>query len=173
MSTDNFVDAELLSDLDEIRGIVGELGLRVYTASVLVTTWTPPAGQNARPGLGTRVDVTLPFTNTAPTSGDPNPSVGVRQLKRQEVVSSGGKYTDRDLKIGPITPAFAATLAQYGGGFADPNIDPEQPATPVAREIHWVISGPSIPVGGTKFSKIGEEATALHYFVIVRQTGEE
>jgi hypothetical protein len=173
MPNDSLVDAEFLGDLDEIRGIAGELGLRVYGASVLVTTWTAPAGQNARPGFGTKSQATLPFTNTAPTSGDPNPSVRVRQLKRQEIVSSGGKYTDRDMKIGPITPAFAARLAQYGGGFSDPMIDPEQPATPVCREIHWILTGPSFPAAGAKFSKIGEEATALHYNVIVRQTGEE
>jgi hypothetical protein len=164
MSDNALVDSDFLGDLDEIRGIAGELGLRVYSVNLQVATWS-----GSRVGQGTKTVSPLTFTNTAGLSGDPLPNVRVRQLSRKEVVASGGLYTDRDFKVGPMTPAFAATLAQYGGGYTDQQIDPLATSTPT--EIIWNVMGPSIPPGGASFSKVGEEATSMHYFVVLRQSG--
>jgi hypothetical protein len=158
------VDSDFLADLDEIRGISGELGLRVYSATVHVTTWS-----GSRVGQGTKAVKTLPFTNTAPTTGDPAPPIMIRQVSRKEAIASGGLYTNRDLKAGPITPYFAATLAQAGGGYSDPMIDPEATVTPT--EVTWNVLGPSLPAAGATFEKIGEEASSMHYFVYLRQSG--
>lgn len=160
----DLVDSDFLADLDEIRGIAGELGLRVYSVTLQVVTWS-----GSRAGQGTKTTAPISLTNTAPLSGDPAPPVRVRQLSRKEVIASGGLYTDRDFKVGPITPAFAATIAQYGGGYGDQQIDPAATSTPT--ELVWSVTGPSLPIGGASFSKVGEDATAMHYFVILRQSG--
>ena len=166
MSDFALVDDEFLGDLDEIRGIGGELGLRPFTVSVSFVTWS-----GARVGMGTPTTTTTTFTNTSPTPDVTTQPVMVRQVNRKEVIASGGLYTNRDLKVGPLTPAFAATLVQAGGGFADPAIDPEATNTPT--EVHWRVSGPGYPAAGATFDKVGEEATSLHYYVIIRQAAHQ
>jgi hypothetical protein len=158
------VDSSFLSDLEEIRGIGAELGLRPYTVTAVVHTWS-----GSRIGLGIKTTTKTQITNgTDPYTGLPV-TIGVRQVSRKEIVASGGAYTDRDLRVGPMTPAFAATLAGFAGGFTDSTLDPTPTGTPT--EVHYLVTGPSVPAGGAAFDKIGEEATALHYFVIIRQTG--
>jgi|GEM_PF-3359539 len=87
----------------------------------------------------------------------------VRQLKRSELIASGGLYTSQDLKVGPLTPAYVSPVT---GGYLDAAIEP-----PVvnATEVFWLISGPQVPVTGGVYTQIGEEATALHYNIIVRK----
>ena len=87
----------------------------------------------------------------------------VRQLKRSEVFASGGLYSDQDLKVGPLTPAYVNPVT---GGYTDVAIEP---AAAPASEVFWLVSGPQVPATGGVFVQIGEEATALHYYVILRK----
>ena len=87
----------------------------------------------------------------------------VQQLTRSELVASAGLYTAQDLKIGPLTPAYTLPVT---GGYADAAIEP---LVVNATEVFWLISGPQLPAVGGVFVQIGEEATALHYAVIVRK----
>jgi hypothetical protein len=168
----DFVDDELLGDLDEIRGIPGELGLRPFSVQLEITTWTGARAGLPGPGTGGSTVAVVALYNTGP-----NPQVAtvqpvqVRQLTRQEVISSGGLYTNRDLKVGPLTPQFAAALTQPGGGYLSGNLDPE--ATITATEIYWRVTGPGFPAAGAIFEKLGQESTALHHYLILRQQGHQ
>ncbi len=156
----------ILPALDAVRAIGGLLGLRVFTVTVRIRTWAGP-----RVGLGGCFDRDVPLTVQAANGTKQN--VHVRQVSRREAIASGGKYTDRDLRVGPITPPYAAAFGLSAGGFSDTTLD-IQPA-PQPTEIFWIVASPSgsfgVPPGGAFFDKIGEEATSLHTVVILRQTG--
>jgi hypothetical protein len=154
----------LLPALDTIRGIAGELGLRPYTVTVQLLTYDGP-----RPGTGTKV--AGPVLTLFHTTGPNAQPVRVRQLSRKEIVASGGLYTDRDFKVGPMTPAYSALINQFAGGVTDAQLDAE--ATVYPTEVIWAMSGPGLPAAGATFQKIGEEATSLHYFVFLRQVGRQ
>lgn len=87
----------------------------------------------------------------------------VRQLTRSEIFASGGLYAAQDLKVGPLTPAYTLPVP---GGYLDATIEPPIVS---ATEVFWLISGPQVPTVGGVFTQIGEEATALHYYIIVRK----
>jgi hypothetical protein len=159
---------DVLQALDLTRAIGGVLGLRVFQVKVRRRTWS-----GSRPGLPgtTKVDVDVVLTNLG-ADGVSYP-VRVRQISRTEAVSSGGQYTNRDLKVGPMSPVFAASAFGPSGGFDDATFDPEPNGQAV--QLIWSVSTPNgtfgIPENGTVFEKRGEEATALHYYVILRQSG--
>jgi hypothetical protein len=155
----------ILSDLDEIRGIAGELGLRPYTVTVQLLTYS-----GLRVGLGTKTAGPVLTLQNISSGPFPQP-VRVRQLTRKEIVASGGLYTDRDFKVGPMTPAYGAYVNQFAGGNTDAQLDPE--ATIYPTEVIWAMTGPGLPAGGATCAKIGEEATALHYFLFLRQSGRQ
>jgi len=144
---------DLLPDLDRVRGIPGELGLRQYAVSLAVKTWS-----GARAGMGT---ATTTFTPIRCAGGAQNPKV--RQLTQKDVVASGGVYSDQDFEVGPITPAFA------GGGTAISGFEPAQGSSPT--EIAFKLTGPGLPTGGAYYAKIGQDVTGnLHYSFILRKT---
>jgi hypothetical protein len=157
----------ILPALDAIRAIRGILGLNPFTVTVRVRSWT-----GSRPGLGAPLDVDTVLVNQG---ADLNLyPVKVVQLSRQDVIASGGQYQSGDLRIGPMTPSYIATILAAGGS-DDTTLDaPVQPIT--AREIIWIVSTNDggthgIPAGGIVAEKKGEENTAMHAFVIVRSTG--
>lgn len=162
-----FGDA-ILGPLDAVRAIGGMLVVRPNVVTVRRRVWT-----TARPGMpgGTKVDTDVVLTNLG---ADGNRyGVLVRQLSRSEAIASGGQYTDRDLKVGPITPTFAATAFGPAGGFDDGTIDPGP--TGAAVEMIWIVTPArstfGYPAVGVVFEKKGEEATSLHYHAFIRQTG--
>lgn len=143
----------ILSSVDSIRGIPGELGLRPSSVTIRVRTWS-----GSRPGepSSTYTDV-----DTSILVGGQNPKV--RHLTSNDVVASGGLYTDQDYKIGPITPEF------IGGGVSKSTIDPE--TTTTAREIFYQIVGPGEPDGGSWYQRVSDETEhSLHSYIVVRKT---
>ena len=162
----NFTQA-LLPALDSIRGIAGQLGLRPYTVTIYVDVWS-----GSRVGLGTKTSSSTTLTNT---SGPPSQPVRVAQVSRKEIIASGGLYTDRDFKIGPMTPAYGAFINSFAGGNTGAQLDP--PPTNAQVEVLWNVIGPGLPGEGSPpgamFFKLGEEATALHFFLYLRQTGKQ
>lgn len=149
-----FRDA-LLPVVDQIRGIPAQLGLYRFTVTVRVRTWV-----GGRPGTrgATSTDVD---TSIKIGGGKYDPKVA--KLSSKDVVASSGKYTDADLKIGPLTPAYT------GGGVTTDMINPSYVGN---TEVFFKISGPGFPTDGAWFKRIGDEtAAAFHYYVIVRQVG--
>jgi hypothetical protein len=148
----------LLPAVDAIRGIPGQLGLRLYTVQVFQRIWSGP-----RVGLGTNFDVA---TGVKVDLGIYQTKV--TQLTQRDVVASGGFYSDQDLQVGPITPPFA-------GSFADNDaisvFDPTLVTAPT--EILFNISGPGMPAGGGWFKKISQDVSkSFRYTFIVRRTAE-
>jgi hypothetical protein len=153
----------VLVALDACRAIRGVLGLNPFTVTVRVRTWT-----GARPGLGTKTDKTTTLTVGVPPLG-PQPCT-VREVTNQEIITSGGLYRARDLKIGPLTPSYMAGILP-AGGWGDGTVD--APVQGSAAEVFWNVAGPGMPAGGAWCKKIRESVTALHYEVFVRATGEQ
>ena len=165
------VDDDFRADLDEIRTLGGELGLRPFTVTVRRRTWSGgPLGRGPGAPGSTKVDVDTVLTNQA-ADGSSQP-VMVRQMTRQEVFASGGQLSTRDLRIGPITPAFAASILP-AGGFDDTKVNPAPDGS--TTEILWIVSSPigtyGLPPGGVVCELKGQENTALHTYVILRATG--
>jgi hypothetical protein len=154
--------------LDIVRSLGGQLGLRPFRVTVQRRVWT-----GARPALfgSTYTDQDVVLTNRD-QYGNPQP-VLVRQVSRREAIASAGFYTNRDLKVGPVTPSYAASVFGPASGFSDAAIDPAPDGQSV--QIIWVVSATGgtfgLPPNGAVFEKIGEDASALHYYAYIRQTG--
>jgi len=112
---------DLLPVCDEVRGLAGSFGLRMYTTvSVRTTTWS-----GERPGEGTAAVVDLALT----ANGQP---VKVRQISSRIVQASAGRYEDEDLVIGPITPRFTSPTT---GGYTPDQLKPWSGARNVERHV--------------------------------------
>lgn len=146
----------ILQPLDSLRSIAGVLGLRPYTVTCRVRVWS-----GERPGLGSRTDIDTVLYNTI--NGVKYP-VRVRTRTQRDVIASGGRFSDHDFLVGPMTPQYV------GGGYTIGQLDPAP--TNSATEIVWFMSGPDLPPNAA-FSKVGTEGTALHYTVILRQSGKK
>lgn len=157
-----------LSALDAIRAIPGRiqipgpLGLRVFTVTIRRRTHSGerPGAQNA-----SYVDIDTKLTNTCVDGVAVN--VRCRQVSRSEAIASGGLFTNRDLKVGPMTPPYPQGAVT--GGFDDSTMDPAPVAS--ATEIFWNVTGPGLPSGGGWFNKLSEEATSLHTYIFLRANG--
>jgi hypothetical protein len=155
----------ILPALDAIRGIGGILGLRPFTITLRVRTWS-----GGSPGKGFKTDTDVRLMNNTATGG--TTSVKARFVTTQEIIASGGLYRDRDVKVGPLTPQFAAAYGLPQGGYGDATLDPVP--TPLAQptEIFWNVIGPGMAPGGSWCSRIKEEASALHYYLVLRADGK-
>lgn len=151
-----------LPPTDALRALAGALGLRPYTVMVRIRTWS-----GERPGIGSRLDVNTVLTNTYLDGTLQN--IRVKQVSRRDIIASGGLYADQDLHVGPITPPYPAGIFGAAGGFNDPNFDPVTQNS--ATEVFWNMTGPGLPTNvGAWFKKQGEEATAQHYYIILRKS---
>lgn len=118
---------DLLPALNDARTICDDLGLRQNAVDVVVRTWTSGrVGTPATQSPGT--DYTDATVHLAP-----NPKV--RRVTQREVASSGGRYEDADLVVGPMTPAF------LGGGNTTDQLDPLVRDRGV--ELIFVLTGPN------------------------------
>jgi hypothetical protein len=154
----------ILPALDTCRTIEGRLGMRVYTVTVRQRIWT-----GERPGIGASADFDTPLVNVG-SDGFTCP-VHVRELSRNDIIASGGLYISGDLRVGPMTPAYQALFTKLAAGYTDQSaLDPKAlPATAV--EMIWFMTGPSLAAASV-LKKLSEEATSMHYYVVVRLTGE-
>lgn len=157
----------LLPVLDLVRGISGILGFRPTSVTVRVVSWTGSA-----PGRGSSSFVDTPLYVATDTSSPQNPRVV--QMSDQDVFASGGLYTNQDVKVGPLTPAFPASAVLPGGGYNPSSLNPPQPtAGSVYQEIHVKLAG-----GGFQFpvwfQRIGDEViSATRYFVVLRRSANQ
>ena len=155
--------------LDAVRSIGGLLGLRVFAVTVRKRVWS-----GGRPGVGTKTDTDTVLTNQA-ANGTLQP-VRVRQVSRSEAIASGGQYVARDLRVGPMTPSFLASLFLPAAGFDDSSMNPQPTAS--ATEMIWIVSTNDggthgLPPSGIVCELRGKESTSLHGYVILRATGRE
>lgn len=157
----SFAD-DILSSLDDIRGIAGDLGLRPFVVTLRTRRWTGPSS-----GKGVPTEMLTRLVNGC---GQP---VRVRQMSTKDIVASGGLYTDKDLRVGPMTPAYASSLSMPAGGFTPEQLDPPVPSAVISIDMQFIVTGPGIPSCGVIYDKIGQESTSLHYVLILRATGRK
>lgn len=144
----------VLPVLDFVRGrIPGMLGLRTWTVTVRVRTWS-----GARVGLGTKTDVDTVITN----SGGYSPKV--TEVSSRDIIASGGALGQAQFRVGPITPEYAT------GGTAPDTMDP--PTTTTAREVLFKLEGTGFPTGGTWCKRI-DSSTAKNFQneITLQETG--
>ena len=153
----------ILPALDAIRCVDGILGLRAYTVTLRVRTWS-----GERPGLGTFTDTTTAIVNTF-VDGTTYP-INVYPMTRRDALASGGRYVTGDLRCGPSTPAYVNAITGQTGGFTDAQLDPAVSST--STELFWLVTGPAL-AANTVCEKVGEEASATDYFFILRPTGRQ
>jgi hypothetical protein len=151
----------LLPVIDKIRGLPGLFGLRLYSISIVVRTWS-----GSRPGVdqSTSSDARSPLTVDLTKF-----NIKVRQLTAREIIASGGDFNDQDLKVGPITPPYQGSTADND---AISIFDPLPTAS--ATELFFNVQGPGFQrAAGAWFKKISQDVTApMHYEFVVRHTGE-
>lgn len=141
--------------------------MRKWRVTVRVRTW-----DGERPGDGGYTDVDTLLVHVR-EDGRASP-VMVKQVSRADAIASGGIYTNRDVRVGPITPPYPAGLFNYAGGFGDATVDPSQDPSDAPIEIFWRVTGPGWPSSDGGWSdKIGEEFTSLHAIVILRANGRK
>lgn len=158
---------ELLSMVNEMRQLPTLFGIRLYTVTVRVTSFT--GGIFNVPGEGTKTVVETPIYLDGYTT---LPKVTV--LSTRDIIASGGLYTDGDYKIDFITPFYTdVTACPYGtidvGGIAINLFDP----TPIddTVEIVYILTGPEFPTGAL-FKKIQTYAyKPFTYSIVVRKIG--
>lgn len=149
---------DILPELDDIRGIPGELGMRLFTVTVLSRTWVGP-----RVGLSTSTDAS---TTLAVSLGSFN--ARVRGLTSKDVIASGGLYTSEDLRVGPFTPPF---LGSEANGTEISIFDPTPDGN--AREVFFKVTGPGYPDAGAWFKKVGQDTLRpFQYTLTLRKTAK-
>lgn len=148
----------LLPALDIVRGIPGQLGLRLFTVTVYIRRWS-----GERPGVGTVTEQS--FELRVSKGGQP---VKVRTLTTREVVASGGLYRDLDIEVGPLTPPYPGSDADESAiDIFDPDLD-----TNTAVEMYFKVTGPRTTDLGW-YKKIEQRTDRpLRYMLVLRKTGE-
>lgn len=157
-----FVPA-VLPALDIVRSVGGILGLRVYTVTVRQRVWS-----GERPGLGGYSDTDTVLTNQGP--GGTLYNVRLRYVSSRDVIASGGKFRDRDMRVGPMTASYAASIGLNAGGWTEATVD-ATPYNSLPQEIFWNVVGPDTPAAGIWCEKIEERANSMHYEVVLRNGG--
>lgn len=167
MAAARFVPA-ILQAQDIRRSIGGLMGLRPFTVFVRTRRWS-----GNRVGQGTFVDNAggpdVQLTNGVAPLG-PQP-VRVRTLSNRDIIASGGIYRDRDMRVGPLTPSFAASILP-AGGFNDSTVDPPQVGS-IPTQIMWIVFGPGMFASGSLCDRISLDETALHISLVLRSTGRQ
>ena len=144
--------------MDILRGIPGQLGLRLFTVTIVQRTWS-----GSRVGLGINTD-----TETGVKVDLGVYQTKVKMIKASDNIASGGLYTDQDLKVGPITPPFPSSGPD---GDAITVFDPVVGASPT--ELFFHVVGPGYPAAGAWFKKISQDVTGnFRYTFIIRKTAE-
>lgn len=136
----SFLD-EMRALADEVRSIAGPTqlsgaeGMGVRTNEVRIVTRTWASGKKQVP---------LPATPGTDYIDDPSfvltPRPKVERISSSLVASSGGRYEQTDLIVGPITPAYDGPPA---GGYTPEQLDPAVAAGRKDVEKLWIITGPN------------------------------
>jgi len=111
---------DLLPVVDLLRGLTGPDVLDIRTAQLTIRTRTW-SGTEVGEGTPTDSDLVLPK------------NYRVDSLTTKEIASSGGRFSDDAVKVGPITPAFD------GGGYTPEMLNPGATADNV--EVIHILTG--------------------------------
>lgn len=121
------VSDAFLSAIDKIRALQGPAAFNIVPSQLTITQrqWS---GRTMNVGaLTTTTLAALPQYYL------------IRELSPYEVASSGGRFEQGDLKMGPITPPFAAGPWGPAGGFGAAQLFPSVPND--SGEIVYTLTG--------------------------------
>ncbi|HEY2516955.1 MAG TPA: hypothetical protein VGI39_39055 [Polyangiaceae bacterium] len=163
MATPPSLAQGLLPLLDSVRGISGALGFRPISVTIRVISWPGAPSRGAPTSL---VDTPL-------LVGWATQNPRVLQLTDRDVIASGGLYTTQDFKVGPLTPAFAASPGIPSGGYLPSQLDPPVGGVGATKEILFKLTG-----GGFQFPvwferKGDQVASATRYFLVLRRSANQ
>lgn len=143
------------------RVLLADAGLRRFDVVMRVVVWS---GQTVGEGTKTTTDTPLRIQGKRP---------GVRRVKQEDVVASGGSYEDLDMRIGPFTPTFTGASGPIASGGLEPvAFNPAVDSS--SREVYYKLVGPGM-VRGAWFKKVSQQSdSAFSYYLTVRKiaTGE-
>jgi hypothetical protein len=147
---------DCLPIFESARVLLADTGLRRFDVVMRVVTWS---GQTAGEGTRTATDTPLLIQGKRP---------GVRRVKQEDVIASGGSYEDLDMRIGPFTPTFSGASGPITSGGLEPvAFNPAKDAN--TREIYYKITGPGLE-SGAWFKKIEQNShSAFSYYLTVRK----
>lgn len=155
----------LLPVFDKVaRGIPNKLGLRQYDVSLRTISWS-----GSRPGVGTKTITDVHFSVNQGKAGNDRPKVTL--VSTREIVASGGRYTEGDFRIGPMTPQYTDSQGRTFGTTPD---DFQLAIKNSPTEIFFNLKGPGMSdqVGGDWFELVETDFTKnFGYTIVVRKTG--
>ncbi len=142
----------LRKQIDKLRGIPGEMGLRQVALVVRTVVWPGKLGE----GTPTRTDKAIT------TSG--GRSYKVADVSTKDIIASGGKYQAGQLKVGPLTPAYS------GGSWTLAELQPPKGST--ATEVYY---GVTDATGVTQWCRAVElnSFNSLHWYLVLEATGKQ
>ena len=158
---------DLLPMINELRGLPTEFGLRLYTVTIRVTTWS--GASDDVPGAGTKTTTETPIVLDG-YGGTVRPKVTL--LSTRDIIASGGLYTDGDYRIDYITPQYMNTECDGSLTLAGVPVSQfEIPEGTSPTQIVFVLTGPEFP-NGALFKKIQTYTfKPFHYSFVVRKIG--
>lgn len=148
---------DLLPEVDDIRAIPGEFGLRRYRVWVVTTTFT-----GSRPGMPgaqeTRTEVELLVNGQPPK---------VRNVRSRDVIAGIAEASTIELEIGPVTPEFA------GGGHYTSDLVLSTPQG-VTSTVTYLVKGPGMPPSGLVCKRVFDNVDKpFRYMIHVAGTGRK
>lgn len=145
--------------LDLYRGALNTMwDLRRFDVLVRVNQWEGPLPGH---GVTTTTDTALLVNGARPK---------VEQLASKEVIASGGRYHDQDLRIGPLTPPYPNAQGLPAGVSIDV-FDPAYQGPNV--EVLFRVTGPGTDAAGDWYRALNLDDVPgnFRYCVVLRKTG--
>jgi len=140
---------DLLADIDDIRGIPGDLGTHRFQVWVRVTT-----SSGSRPGKGADT-----VTETRLLVGGQDPHV--REVQSKDAVGGAPDLAGLTVEVGPLTP----------GATSIDTINPPRSGDTAATTL-YLLRGPGLPAEGALFQRVEDGTTKpFRYMVTLRAIG--
>lgn len=151
--------------LDLVRGVPNLLGLRPTAVTIETRVWA-----GGRIGRSTKTVQRQLQLAPPPASGDvqgPTPYYKVRQVTQREIASSGGRYEQGTVVIGPITPYYTRPDGTTGG-FLEADLNPV--ITSQGTEVVYVLTAvDTVGINGEYVLVDLERDSGLHFIVFANR----
>jgi hypothetical protein len=143
----------LMPIIEKHRMKFDDFGFRQFDVAMRTVEWS---GESVGKGVLTVIEYPITISGKRPA---------VKLLSTEDVIASGGEYTDVDYRIGPFTPKFV------DGGIEIDEFEPEKSDTS-RKMIFYKLTGPGME-NGAWFKKISQEVHRnLSFIFTIRKTAK-
>ncbi len=158
---------KLLPMVNKLRALPTNFGLRLYTVTVRVTTWSGTPDDVPGQGVPTIVDTPIVLDGYG---GRILPKVTL--LTTRDIVASNYLYADGDYKIDYMTPQYINIACDgYVSIQGVPVSEFDVPVNSPPTEVNYILTGPEFP-NGALFKKIQTYTyKPFDYSFVVRKIG--